>query len=108
MNVITSAVLGNVRTLPKHLKRLEAESIEITREVVAEFKIAGNALLDRQGFEPPIQHTVERLLRLKNEGHQILPPDDHLNRGDPSGFWEVYFRDDITGFTIRSFMSVTA
>src|SRR3954465_12017520 len=26
------------RTLPKHLKRLEAESIEIMREVVAEFK----------------------------------------------------------------------
>ncbi|MGA2843463.1 MAG: sulfate adenylyltransferase small subunit, partial [Steroidobacteraceae bacterium] len=25
-------------TLPKHLKRLEAESIEIVREVVAEFK----------------------------------------------------------------------
>src|ERR1044071_2621351 len=27
-----------VRTLPKHLKRLEAESIEIIREVIAEFK----------------------------------------------------------------------
>src|SRR3954447_16360515 len=26
------------KTLPKHLKRLEAESIEIMREVVAEFK----------------------------------------------------------------------
>jgi sulfate adenylyltransferase subunit 2 len=30
--------IGAVQTLPKHLKRLEAESIEIIREVVAEFK----------------------------------------------------------------------
>src|SRR5271156_3213557 len=36
---IPSIVRGAVtRTLPKHLKRLEAESIEIMREVVAEFK----------------------------------------------------------------------
>jgi sulfate adenylyltransferase subunit 2 len=30
--------IGAAQTLPKHLKRLEAESIEIIREVVAEFK----------------------------------------------------------------------
>jgi len=36
--MITSAASRNARTLPKHLKRLEAESIEIMREVVAEFK----------------------------------------------------------------------
>src|ERR1700730_12893506 len=29
---------GMRKTLPKHLRRLEAESIEILREVVAEFK----------------------------------------------------------------------
>ena len=33
-----SASKGPRKTLPKHLKRLEAESIEIMREVVAEFK----------------------------------------------------------------------
>ena len=32
-----------------HLQRLEAESIHIMREVVAEFEQAGDALLDRQG-----------------------------------------------------------
>jgi sulfate adenylyltransferase subunit 2 len=35
VNAVASAQTG---TLPKHLKRLEAESIEIMREVVAEFK----------------------------------------------------------------------
>src|SRR5882762_8664470 len=35
MNVSTTVATS---TLPKHLKRLEAESIEIIREVVAEFK----------------------------------------------------------------------
>jgi len=35
---ITSAATRNARSLPKHLKRLEAESIEIMREVIAEFK----------------------------------------------------------------------
>src|ERR1051325_8156161 len=35
MNVSTKA---STVTLPKHLKRLEAETIEIMREVVAEFK----------------------------------------------------------------------
>lgn len=34
----SSASQGLRKTLPKHLKRLEAESIEIMREVVAEFK----------------------------------------------------------------------
>src|SRR6267378_2873972 len=34
----TSAPTKTTGTLPKHLKRLEAESIEIMREVVAEFK----------------------------------------------------------------------
>lgn len=38
MNMITPALLGKARTLTKHLKRLEAESIEIMREVIAEFK----------------------------------------------------------------------
>ncbi len=39
MNAIPlSAPLNESNTLPKHLKRLEAESIEIMREVVAEFK----------------------------------------------------------------------
>ena len=27
--------------------------------------------------------------------------NDHIRRGGPAGFWEVYFRDDVTGFTIR-------
>ena len=27
--------------------------------------------------------------------------DDRIRRGGPAGFWEVYFRDDVTGFTIR-------
>ena len=27
--------------------------------------------------------------------------NDHIRRGGASGFWEVYFRDDVTGFTIR-------
>ena len=34
----SSASIGTSSALPKHLKRLEAESIEIMREVVAEFK----------------------------------------------------------------------
>src|SRR5690349_10465260 len=34
----TSAMHGTVRKLPLHLKRLEAESIEIMREVAAEFR----------------------------------------------------------------------
>jgi sulfate adenylyltransferase subunit 2 len=39
MTVEQSAVaVGSSHVLPKHLKRLEAESIEIIREVVAEFK----------------------------------------------------------------------
>ena len=38
MNMLTFAASRNARTLPKHLKRLEAESIEIMREVIAEFK----------------------------------------------------------------------
>ena len=38
MNVNAVSALGQMPTLPKHLKRLEAESIEIMREVVAEFK----------------------------------------------------------------------
>ena len=33
-----SAIRSVPNALPKHLKRLEAESIEIMREVVAEFK----------------------------------------------------------------------
>jgi sulfate adenylyltransferase subunit 2 len=38
MSMVNTAALGAIPTLPKHLKRLEAESIEIMREVVAEFK----------------------------------------------------------------------
>src|ERR1700709_2627103 len=41
MNFMTtnaSPVAGSKEKLPAHLKRLEAESIEIMREVVAEFK----------------------------------------------------------------------
>src|SRR6187551_124831 len=41
MNFMTTAanpVSGSKEKLPAHLKRLEAESIEIIREVVAEFK----------------------------------------------------------------------
>src|SRR6202030_2381816 len=34
----SSASKGMRKTLPKHLRRLESESIEILREVVAEFK----------------------------------------------------------------------
>jgi sulfate adenylyltransferase subunit 2 len=36
--MVNPAVAAETRILPKHLKRLEAESIEIMREVVAEFK----------------------------------------------------------------------
>ena len=36
--VQTATSAGTKNALPKHLKRLEAESIEIMREVVAEFK----------------------------------------------------------------------
>src|ERR1044071_903213 len=38
MNVKQSVSAVSTSVLPKHLKRLEAESIEIIREVVAEFK----------------------------------------------------------------------
>ncbi len=31
----------------------------------------------------------------------IAHSDDRLYRGGPEGFWEVYFREDVTGFTIR-------
>src|SRR5262245_2188859 len=34
----TATATGSTSALPKHLKRLEAESIEIIREVAAEFK----------------------------------------------------------------------
>jgi sulfate adenylyltransferase subunit 2 len=36
--MVNAAASAEIGTLPKHLKRLEAESIEIMREVVAEFK----------------------------------------------------------------------
>jgi sulfate adenylyltransferase subunit 2 len=36
--MVNAVVAAETATLPKHLKRLEAESIEIKREVVAEFK----------------------------------------------------------------------
>src|ERR1700752_4459059 len=38
MTTNASPVLGSKEKLPAHLKRLEAESIEIIREVVAEFR----------------------------------------------------------------------
>jgi sulfate adenylyltransferase subunit 2 len=38
MNDTSTIHTGGMDTLPKHLKRLESESIEIMREVVAEFK----------------------------------------------------------------------
>jgi hypothetical protein len=31
----------------------------------------------------------------------LSPYDDRLYRGGPPGFWEVYFREDVTGFTIQ-------
>ena len=34
----TAGAAGSTSALPKHLKRLEAESIQIIREVAAEFK----------------------------------------------------------------------
>ena len=39
------------RTLPRHLRRLEAESIDIMRDVVGRVQKAGHALFDRQGFQ---------------------------------------------------------
>src|SRR6202790_2451383 len=36
--MVSTVIPAEARTLPKHLKQLEAESIEIMREVVAEFK----------------------------------------------------------------------
>ena len=38
MSMVNSAAAAETQALPKHLKRLEAEAIEIMREVVAEFK----------------------------------------------------------------------
>jgi hypothetical protein len=38
MSMLNPIEASQTRTLPKHLKRLEAESIEIMREVVAEFR----------------------------------------------------------------------
>jgi sulfate adenylyltransferase subunit 2 len=38
MSMVNAAAPTEIFTLPKHLKRLEAESIEIMREVIAEFK----------------------------------------------------------------------
>jgi sulfate adenylyltransferase subunit 2 len=38
MNTATNSASGSKQKLPAHLKRLEAESIEIIREVVAEFR----------------------------------------------------------------------
>ena len=38
MSMVNTVASAETRILPKHLKRLEAESIEIMREVVAEFK----------------------------------------------------------------------
>ena len=38
MGILETRIDEAPRLLPKHLKRLEAESIEIMREVVAEFK----------------------------------------------------------------------
>jgi hypothetical protein len=46
-----SALKNVTHILPRHLKQLEAESIEIMREVVAEFKKTGHAVFDRQGFQ---------------------------------------------------------
>jgi sulfate adenylyltransferase subunit 2 len=43
----TGAAAATEARLPKHLRRLESESIEIMREVVADFKKAGDALFDR-------------------------------------------------------------
>ena len=37
-SMVNAVAAAKISTLPKHLKRLEAESIEIMREVVAEFK----------------------------------------------------------------------
>ncbi len=31
--------------------------------------------------------------------------DDSLYRGGPAGFWEVYFREDVTGFAIRRWIN---
>ena len=31
----------------------------------------------------------------------ICPGDNQTNRGDPAGFWEVYYQRDTTGFTIQ-------
>ena len=41
---------GSRRKLTPHLARLEAEGIAIIREVAAEFRKPGDALLHRQGF----------------------------------------------------------
>ena len=38
MTIVNTAAPAKIGSLPKHLRRLEAESIEIMREVVAEFK----------------------------------------------------------------------
>jgi sulfate adenylyltransferase subunit 2 len=38
MNISPATLMDRNRTLPRHLKRLEAESIEIMREVVSEFQ----------------------------------------------------------------------
>lgn len=34
----------------------------------------------------------------------VLPSDRRVHRNGPPGFWEVYFREDVTGFTIQHVM----
>ena len=35
----------------------------------------------------------------------ISHSDERVHQGGPAGFWEVYFRDDVTGFTIQRLMT---
>src|SRR5581483_6313837 len=41
------------------------------------------------------------LLRAKLGVIALSPSDNRVYRGGPPGFWEVYFREDVTGFTIQ-------
>src|SRR5579884_4056414 len=85
-----SAIRSTVATaLPKHLKRLESESIEIMREVVAEFK------------KPVMLYSIGKdssvMLHLAQKAfYPALPPFPLLHVDTTWKFREMYrFRDNV-------------
>ena len=72
------------------LRRLEAEAIDIMREVVAEFAQSGDALFDRQGFRASMLHLAlkafypgEAAVSAAARRHDLeIPRDDRVPRRD--------------------------